>query len=381
MSLLDGRYLDSGGFIGKTVFGLSRSFLGGPGSVLTLFLLLFLSLMISTRFSPYSLGWFLVQGLGGGLRKLTGLVFGPEPESRGESRKDRRIVPRKARSPQETGAAVIEAVPGGQGQPRVTDDKKKEDGFDMPPLARGSWKLPALSLLKKNQQVQREVDKEIYYAVSQQLEEKLGDFGVSGKVVGISPGPVVTTYEYAPAPGIKINKIVGLADDLALGLKAQSVRAVALVWLVVQVGVNTLQAAATALVPDRYPAARRGEPREAGEGRGGERRDREGRGEIERPGDRGRETRLGDAQHDGRLAATDLRPVGLDQHAVQAAARGHLQQQVAQLAGLAFRGPRLLSALGDYGLRRVQENFDWIKILKKYEQTLGLTAPEPVRYE
>ena len=46
-----------------------------------------------------------------------------------------------------------------------------------------------------------------------------------------------------------------------------------------------------------------------------------------------------------------------------------------------LRDDALLSALGDYGLRRVQENFDWIKILKKYEQTLGLTAPEPVRYE
>ncbi len=44
--------------------------------------------------------------------------------------------------------------------------------------------------------------------------------------MGISPGPVVTTYEYAPAAGIKINKIVALADDLALGLKAQSVRVV-----------------------------------------------------------------------------------------------------------------------------------------------------------
>ena len=74
--------------------------------------------------------------------------------------------------------------------------------------------------------VQHKVDHEEYYKVSKQLEQKLINFGVSGKVVGISPGPVVTTYEYAPAAGVKINKIVGLADDLALGLKAQSVRVV-----------------------------------------------------------------------------------------------------------------------------------------------------------
>ena len=66
----------------------------------------------------------------------------------------------------------------------------------------------------------------MYYKISKQLEQKLKNFGVSGKVVGISPGPVVTTYEYAPAPGVKINKIVGLADDLALGLKVRSVRVV-----------------------------------------------------------------------------------------------------------------------------------------------------------
>ncbi|MDD3815105.1 MAG: DNA translocase FtsK, partial [Desulfocapsaceae bacterium] len=86
--------------------------------------------------------------------------------------------------------------------------------------------LPPLSLLEKPELVLQKVDKEEYYKVSKQLEQKLINFGVSGKVVGISPGPVVTTYEYAPAAGVKINKIVALADDLALGLKAQSVRVV-----------------------------------------------------------------------------------------------------------------------------------------------------------
>lgn len=59
------------------------------------------------------------------------------------------------------------------------------------------------------------------------LEEKLADFGVEGKVVAIAPGPVITTYEYAPAPGIKISRIVNLADDLAMALKAISIRVIA----------------------------------------------------------------------------------------------------------------------------------------------------------
>ena len=63
------------------------------------------------------------------------------------------------------------------------------------------------------------------------LEEKgrkvmscLADFSVQGELVGITPGPVVTMFEVRPAPGIKVNRIAGLADDLALALKAIAVR-------------------------------------------------------------------------------------------------------------------------------------------------------------
>jgi S-DNA-T family DNA segregation ATPase FtsK/SpoIIIE len=59
------------------------------------------------------------------------------------------------------------------------------------------------------------------------LAGKLRDFGVDGHVVQVLPGPVVTMYEFEPASGIKVSRIVNLADDLALGMKALSVRIVA----------------------------------------------------------------------------------------------------------------------------------------------------------
>ena len=59
------------------------------------------------------------------------------------------------------------------------------------------------------------------------LEKKLADFGVGGSVVTVHPGPVITMYEFEPASGIKVNKIVGLSDDLALALRALSVRIIA----------------------------------------------------------------------------------------------------------------------------------------------------------
>jgi S-DNA-T family DNA segregation ATPase FtsK/SpoIIIE len=59
------------------------------------------------------------------------------------------------------------------------------------------------------------------------LAGKLHDFGVDGRVVQVLPGPVVTMYEFEPASGVKVSRIVNLADDLALGMKALSVRIVA----------------------------------------------------------------------------------------------------------------------------------------------------------
>ena len=56
------------------------------------------------------------------------------------------------------------------------------------------------------------------------LQAKCSEFGVMGTVKEIHPGPVVTTYEFKPDAGVKYSKIVGLADDLALALEAESIR-------------------------------------------------------------------------------------------------------------------------------------------------------------
>ena len=59
------------------------------------------------------------------------------------------------------------------------------------------------------------------------LEDTLAEFGVSVKVVGIEPGPVITQYELELAPGIKVSRVMSLSDDIAMALKAPSVRIVA----------------------------------------------------------------------------------------------------------------------------------------------------------
>ncbi len=59
------------------------------------------------------------------------------------------------------------------------------------------------------------------------LVSKLREFGIDGEVVNINPGPVITVFEFKPAPGVKIGRILNLVDDLALGLSAKSIRIVA----------------------------------------------------------------------------------------------------------------------------------------------------------
>jgi S-DNA-T family DNA segregation ATPase FtsK/SpoIIIE len=59
------------------------------------------------------------------------------------------------------------------------------------------------------------------------LETKLAEFGVEGRVLEVSSGPVITMYEFQPAPGIKIAKIVALSNDLAMAMRVASVRVVA----------------------------------------------------------------------------------------------------------------------------------------------------------
>lgn len=88
----------------------------------------------------------------------------------------------------------------------------------------GGYELPSLELLDLSDSTFIRPTNEELLENSTLIEKKLEDFDVEGKVTHVHPGPVVTMFEFEPAPGVKINRVVSLADDLALSLKAQSVR-------------------------------------------------------------------------------------------------------------------------------------------------------------
>lgn len=209
------RYYPAGGLAGSWLAHFLRTYLGMPGAILILLLLFIFSLMLTVRFSPYFVGRKLLRAaygrIGEGYFQKTGTKVKKEKPVR-----DMITEPR-----------ISTPIPSVNEPVRMEETaEEEEEDFQVLPVTSGEYRLPNIGLLDKVESADNEVDLEHYYEVSKKLEDKLRDFGISGKVEGISPGPVVTTYEFAPAPGIKITRIVSLADDLAMGLKAESVRIV-----------------------------------------------------------------------------------------------------------------------------------------------------------
>ena len=108
----------------------------------------------------------------------------------------------------------------------MTQDQEKQQSFSFKNISNNKinkYKLPPLSLLEKNKglSITKSGTKNIEPDF---LEKILIDFGVQGKIKKISNGPVVTLYEFEPAPGVKVSKIISLSDDIARHTSSVSTR-------------------------------------------------------------------------------------------------------------------------------------------------------------
>jgi S-DNA-T family DNA segregation ATPase FtsK/SpoIIIE len=112
----------------------------------------------------------------------------------------------------EEGAAFVE---------RAVSMRRKIRMFNEP------FEHPGLSLLEMPPPERVVIDETELEAQAERLETTLRTFGVEGRVVNILPGPVITMFEFEPAPGTRVAKIANLGNDLALALKAVKVRIVA----------------------------------------------------------------------------------------------------------------------------------------------------------
>lgn len=92
------------------------------------------------------------------------------------------------------------------------------------PVSTGEGGLPSTELLSPPPEQRSTQTPQVLQPLADRLKECLNDFNVQGEIQEVVPGPVVTMFEFKPAPGIKVSKIENLTDDIALALRAESVR-------------------------------------------------------------------------------------------------------------------------------------------------------------
>ncbi len=122
------------------------------------------------------------------------------------------------------GPEIVESE--AQKEARRKQDELEDDGVLFQPEKKGDFELPPINILEYDSD-EVGIDPDALREMATEIEQTLLDFNIEGSVVEICPGPVITMFEFEPAPGTKISKIANRDDDLAMNLAAQSVRIVA----------------------------------------------------------------------------------------------------------------------------------------------------------
>jgi S-DNA-T family DNA segregation ATPase FtsK/SpoIIIE len=186
------------------------------------------------------------EGRRGALRLAAGVARGARELEIWRERRARRLRVLSARAPETEAAEPPRPSAGAlpalsprrprSGDPTIVDHgaeraaarRGAQEAFHFDERApSGPFRLPDLALFQEPPPRGRSYDRDSLIMNSRILEKKLLDFGVGGQVNTVHPGPVITMYEFEPASGVKLNRIVSLADDLALALRALSVRIIA----------------------------------------------------------------------------------------------------------------------------------------------------------
>ena len=211
--------IKAGGAIGKIIGDSLVGYLNRWGSVMMLLMLLAGGIMMGYDMSSP------VRGVRDFIELIKDRRF----------LKNRRGVVERTSETKPSKKALLKSRPDKESsgkEPRITMmEHEGPDVAEIPKQATldfiDNYQIPPISLLNNPPTKSRTITEKELKANASLILSKLKDFGVDGEILEIKPGPVITMYEFTPAPGIKINKIVSLADDLAMALKAAPVRVVA----------------------------------------------------------------------------------------------------------------------------------------------------------
>jgi S-DNA-T family DNA segregation ATPase FtsK/SpoIIIE len=236
--------IPAGGMIGRLLADKLDETLNTPGSLVVLASSFLISLFLATTFS---FSW-AYQKLGPRFAFIgrLGERYGAWREQRQTARELRRLEERKAPkkqvviTPKEIPASMPLKAAEPQPPPQVIrplprpsvapiSDREQEPPVASKRKSRAPAEPPAQTSFPPTTLLHAaiargEVNEEELRARATLLEQKAAEFEVVGAVQQIHPGPVVTTFEFKPEPGIKYSKITGLGDDLSLALEAEAVR-------------------------------------------------------------------------------------------------------------------------------------------------------------
>jgi S-DNA-T family DNA segregation ATPase FtsK/SpoIIIE len=162
-------------------------------------------------------------------RLTSGSVFSGQEYKTNESKTPANVIPFPPK--EERSGSVITSLQNmlkekekakGEKKVKITTEPITEP-IVRPPLKAGSYRLPDISLVGLPTAARQKKGTKIVDQ-SRKLEETLASFGIQVKVIDVHYGPVITRYDLQPAPGVKVSRVVNLADDLALALAARGLR-------------------------------------------------------------------------------------------------------------------------------------------------------------
>ncbi|HVQ35777.1 MAG TPA: DNA translocase FtsK 4TM domain-containing protein [Candidatus Bathyarchaeia archaeon] len=238
-----GETFPAGGYLGSRVAGGLVTLLSPLGATMAAWVLLAATIVLTTRFSFARAAERVGEGMTGRVEGARARLAQYLEERRKQTNKralDKKHAGRLTKRAGETAVAEPPAATPAPapkpsitlGEPKVTvrpapAPKPSPAPSKQPALLEAKpgegVALPPLELLNEPKPQEGE-SKQDLLARAQLLEDKFREFAVDGKVEAIHPGPVVTTFEFLPEAGVRYSKVVGLADDLCLGLKAESIR-------------------------------------------------------------------------------------------------------------------------------------------------------------
>jgi S-DNA-T family DNA segregation ATPase FtsK/SpoIIIE len=218
--VLFGNKFSAGGLIGIPFKSFVIQYSNVAGGLMILSLLWIVGFILATGFSLIAFSKRFWKWINAVTDRITTLYLKRKERREKAVRREKNVKARKLKKKKPVKIRLVEKKP----IKPVPAPKQEEFGF----MRSGKgFQLPSTEFLDEKEATPGSADDENLRMQSKLLEKKLEDFGVRGSVVAVSPGPVITTFEYKPAPGIKINKVVTLSDDLALALRSSSIRIVA----------------------------------------------------------------------------------------------------------------------------------------------------------